>query len=210
MWEALSRYQPYADQDGHGESWRKMCSERTKDAAGTAWASAAKAAREAEAAAWAAWTARAARAARAEAVAEAAAWAAEAAATVSSAADVAYWSALAIKHINQAIKERELAPSNDAPTSNDDGQAQTVDAQQVKPYRPHENMIQLVDTMINATAKLNTIVFEESSLLKARKAQRQPLTDEEIDALELPESGTGTVRDLVRVVEKAHGIGGDK
>ena len=40
--------------------------------------------------------------------------------------------------------------------------------------------------------------------------QRQPLTDEEIDALELPESGTGTIRDLVRVVEKARGIGGDK
>jgi hypothetical protein len=44
----------------------------------------------------------------------------------------------------------------------------------------------------------------------ALKAQRQPLTDEQIDALELPESGTGTIRDLVRVVEKAHGIGGDK
>jgi hypothetical protein len=44
----------------------------------------------------------------------------------------------------------------------------------------------------------------------AAPPQRQPLTDEQIDALELPESGTGTIRDLVRVVEKAHNIGGDK
>lgn len=38
--------------------------------------------------------------------------------------------------------------------------------------------------------------------------QPKPLTDEQIDALELPLSGTGTVRDLVRVIERAHGIGG--
>lgn len=37
---------------------------------------------------------------------------------------------------------------------------------------------------------------------------RQPLTDDEINGLQLPESGTGTIRDLVRVVELAHGIGG--
>ena len=37
---------------------------------------------------------------------------------------------------------------------------------------------------------------------------RQPLTDDEINSLQLPESGTGTIRDLVRVVELAHGIGG--
>jgi len=43
----------------------------------------------------------------------------------------------------------------------------------------------------------------------ALKAQRQPLTDKQIDALELPESGTGTIRDLIRVIEAAHGIGGD-
>ena len=36
--------------------------------------------------------------------------------------------------------------------------------------------------------------------------QRKPLTDEEIDALELPPSGTATVRDLVRLIEAAHGI----
>ena len=39
--------------------------------------------------------------------------------------------------------------------------------------------------------------------------QREPLTDEEIDAIELPPSGTATVRDLVRVIERAHGIGGE-
>lgn len=37
--------------------------------------------------------------------------------------------------------------------------------------------------------------------------QRKPLTDEEINAL-LP-SGTMTIRDLVRSIERAHGIGGD-
>jgi hypothetical protein len=45
--------------------------------------------------------------------------------------------------------------------------------------------------------------------IKALKAQRQPLTDKQIDALELPESGTGTIRDLIRVIEAAHGIEGD-
>lgn len=40
-------------------------------------------------------------------------------------------------------------------------------------------------------------------------AERKPLTDEEIDALELPPSGTATVRDLVRLIERAHGITGE-
>lgn len=40
----------------------------------------------------------------------------------------------------------------------------------------------------------------------AKPAERQPLTDDEIDALELPPSGTATVRDLVRLIEAAHGI----
>ena len=38
---------------------------------------------------------------------------------------------------------------------------------------------------------------------------RKPLTDEEIDALPLPPSGTATVRDIVRLIERAHGIGGE-
>jgi hypothetical protein len=33
MWRELAEYQPFADRDGHGESWRRMCAERTEDAA---------------------------------------------------------------------------------------------------------------------------------------------------------------------------------
>lgn len=52
------------------------------------------------------------------------------------------------------------------------------------------------------------IDYAYAHLAPADPPQRQPLSDEQIDALELPESGTGTIRDLVRVVEKAHNIGG--
>jgi chorismate mutase len=52
MWAALEEYQPFANRDGHGESWAKMCRERTEGAA-LAAASAA-AADAAWAAAWAA------------------------------------------------------------------------------------------------------------------------------------------------------------
>ena len=45
---------------------------------------------------------------------------------------------------------------------------------------------------------------------QAALAVRQPLTDEQINALKLPESGAGTIRDLVRIVERAHGIGKTK
>jgi hypothetical protein len=39
MWAALEEYQPFADRDGHGESWARMCSERTEEAASAAsWA----------------------------------------------------------------------------------------------------------------------------------------------------------------------------
>ncbi len=39
MWRELSEYQPFANRDGHGESWRRMCSERTEAAAhAAAWA----------------------------------------------------------------------------------------------------------------------------------------------------------------------------
>ena len=37
MWAALAEYQEQADKDGHGESWAKMCSERTEEAAERAW-----------------------------------------------------------------------------------------------------------------------------------------------------------------------------
>jgi hypothetical protein len=33
MWAALAEYQPFADRDGHGESWRRMCSWRSQTAA---------------------------------------------------------------------------------------------------------------------------------------------------------------------------------
>jgi hypothetical protein len=39
MWRELSEYQPQADRDGHGESWARMCRERTERAAyAAAWA----------------------------------------------------------------------------------------------------------------------------------------------------------------------------
>jgi len=91
MWDALSRYQPYADADGHGETWRVMCSERTREAATAATAAAA-----AEAVAIAA---------------DAAAWAAEVSAD---AADAQRWSAHAIKRIEAAIKERTMTDLNKA------------------------------------------------------------------------------------------------
>jgi hypothetical protein len=40
------------------------------------------------------------------------------------------------------------------------------------------------------------------------QSTRKPLTDEQIDLLDLPKSGTATMRDLVRLIEKAHKIGG--
>jgi hypothetical protein len=83
MWEALSRYQPYADQDGHGESWRVMCEERTQEAA---------------------WTASV--AARGEASAMAA-WAAATAPAAKAAESAAYWSACSIERIEAALKERQ-------------------------------------------------------------------------------------------------------
>jgi hypothetical protein len=39
MWAALAEYQPQADANGHGESWRKMCEERTEEAAAAAYRS---------------------------------------------------------------------------------------------------------------------------------------------------------------------------
>ena len=50
----------------------------------------------------------------------------------------------------------------------------------------------------------------ETRTLYTHPPARVPLTDEQIDALELPPSGTATVRDLVRLIEAAHGIGGGK
>jgi len=85
MWLALAKYQPYADADGHGESWRRMCEERTYHAAITA----------AELAPWAD-------------VCFAAEWAGDAAGRAASATDVAV---VAIKRIEKVRRERGDVPS---------------------------------------------------------------------------------------------------
>jgi len=58
MWRELAEYQPQADRDGHGESWRRMCEEHTGGSAlaasRAATASVAWAWEAARAAAWAA------------------------------------------------------------------------------------------------------------------------------------------------------------
>ena len=52
------------------------------------------------------------------------------------------------------------------------------------------------------------LVFGDTTPQPAQpQAGAVPLTDEQIDALDLPPSGTATVRDLVRIIEAAHGIG---
>ncbi len=51
MWRELSEYQEQADADGHGESWAKMCSERTGD---WAWEAKLEARKASQDAAWAA------------------------------------------------------------------------------------------------------------------------------------------------------------
>lgn len=52
MWRELAEYQPQADKDGHGESWARMCSERTDHSARAAARAAAR-----YAAQYAAWDA---------------------------------------------------------------------------------------------------------------------------------------------------------
>ena len=90
MWDALARYQPYADKDGHGETWRAMCEQRTEAAAEAATATALKT--------WDGWTE----------VAEAAACAANAANAEWEgwAEDALYWSGRVIGPIERAIKDR--------------------------------------------------------------------------------------------------------
>lgn len=53
--------------------------------------------------------------------------------------------------------------------------------------------------------------LEETQSVSPQRAEgeapkRKPLTDEEIDALPFPPSGTATLRDFVRIIEAAHGI----
>jgi hypothetical protein len=55
MWRELAEYQPQADRDGHGESWRRMCEERTEQSArDAAWDASAEARAAARAAGYAA------------------------------------------------------------------------------------------------------------------------------------------------------------
>jgi hypothetical protein len=65
------------------------------------------------------------------------------------------------------------------------------------------------DTVADKKVSLGQLNYPFGTPLYAHPAPtRQPLTDEQIDALQLPESGKGTIRDLVRIIEAAHGIGG--
>jgi len=60
-----------------------------------------------------------------------------------------------------------------------------------------------------ATGRLMALGWEIRPVyLAPQPVVREPLTDEQIDALDLPPSGTATVRDLVRIIEAAHGIKG--
>jgi hypothetical protein len=90
MWEALEKYQQFADADGHGESWRVMCEKQTEKAA---WVARARA--YAVACSVVAWSV-----VDAADAADSAAWA------VADAAAAAYWSARAIEQVEQAIKQR--------------------------------------------------------------------------------------------------------
>ena len=70
MWRELAEYQPQADKDGHGESWRVMCEQRTVEAASAAsWAALESAAGAASWAASASARAAGARAAAAQSIA---------------------------------------------------------------------------------------------------------------------------------------------
>ena len=80
MWAALTAYQPQAHAAGHGESWAKMCSEKTYAAARTAYGDAYVAAAY---------------------VAYAAAYAAYAAAYAD--ADAKKWAQIAIDRINKIL-----------------------------------------------------------------------------------------------------------
>ena len=65
MWRKFEAHQPFADERGYGEAWRRMCEERAVEAAtaawdatrAAAWDAAAEYAAAVDAAAWAAWAA---------------------------------------------------------------------------------------------------------------------------------------------------------
>ena len=90
MWAALTAYQPQADAAGHGDSWAKMCKEKTAEAATAA---------AFDAFAAAAYAAAAAAYAAAYAAAAAADDASYAANAVASAAYAEKWARVAIERI---------------------------------------------------------------------------------------------------------------
>ena len=98
MWAALTAYQPQADAAGHGESWAKMCREKTTTA--TAYDAY-------DAATYAA-------AAYAAAATYATYAAATATATTATTDDVKMWAQKAIKEINDVLIEP--APSYETNT----------------------------------------------------------------------------------------------
>ena len=105
MWQKFAEHQPFADELGYGEAWKRMCEERTKDASDAA-ADVAKAAADVakaaanDAEAWAADAA--AWAAEAAAWAADAAWAAADATWTDKAANAERWAESAISCIEKA------------------------------------------------------------------------------------------------------------
>jgi hypothetical protein len=96
MWVALEAYLPQAIDDGHGDSWAKMCSEKTVATAYAAWCAAYDAVDAADLA----------RAAAADAAAAAAADArdaADAAARDAADADADYWAKKALDRITKIM-----------------------------------------------------------------------------------------------------------
>ena len=53
------------------------------------------------------------------------------------------------------------------------------------------------------------VIYSKPQPLYTSPPKRKPLTDDEIDALPFPPSGTATLRDFVRIIEVAHGIKGE-
>ena len=87
MWRELAEYQPQADCNGHGQSWAKMCRDRTEDDASTAYL-ARQYSGDVAAAAYGAWWAAQRDAAARRLSKDAVAWAADAIAAIRRAKEV--------------------------------------------------------------------------------------------------------------------------
>ncbi|MFO0203511.1 MAG: hypothetical protein ACK528_10315 [Alphaproteobacteria bacterium] len=92
MWTALEQYQSRADANGHGESWKRMTTERTVDAVELAWFALT------EVAGSSAWSASWAAAAEAADAADDAVWAA------TEQAEAEQHATRAIEYINKAME----------------------------------------------------------------------------------------------------------